>query len=61
MIEQDNPDYPDIDCDPPDGAEVGDVWFCPYCARKFQRIVMSWTDKLDQEHEAEAWYTSEVR
>lgn len=50
-------ELPDIPCEPPLPAEIGDVWFCPECARKFYYVMFS----LDDGHtEVEAWYTSEI-
>lgn len=51
------PEYPEIDCLPPALSEPGDVWFCPKCARKFYRVMITVEDKG---LEAEAWYTDEL-
>ena len=50
-------EYPDIDCLPPADFDVGDVWYCPYCARKFYRVMVR---VEDQDFEAEAWFTDEL-
>jgi hypothetical protein len=54
-----NPDeYPDISCEPPEVAEVGDSWICPDCARKFHYILVT----LQPENVVtEAWFTDELR
>lgn len=46
-----------FDCEPPHEAEVGDQWYCPGCARKFQYVLMTYGD---EETEIEAWFTDET-
>lgn len=54
-----NPDeYPDISCEPPEVAEVGDSWICPDCARKFHYILVT---LQPEEVVTEAWFTDELR
>lgn len=50
-------DLPDIPCDPPLPAEVGDQWFCPECARKFHYVLIQLEDR---DVEIKAWFTSEI-
>lgn len=51
-------DYPDIDCELPESAEIGDTWICPGCARKFYYIhVTLQPENIVQE----AWFTNELR
>jgi len=45
-----------VDCDPPLIGEVGDVWYCPGCARKFSYIVML----VDDLPVGYAWFTDET-
>ena len=49
-------DLPEIPCEPPIPAEIGDVWYCDGCARKFHYVLMT----LDNDVEIEAWFTSEI-
>jgi hypothetical protein len=51
-------DYPDISCEPPAEAEVGDEWICPHCARKFYYILIT---LKPEEVVTEAWFTNELR
>lgn len=44
------------DCIFPEDAEVGDEWYCPGCARKWYYTAMM----IDDELEAEAWFTTEI-
>ena len=50
-------DYPDIDCDPPDQAEVGQIWYCPGCARKFNYSLFELEDTGEVYY---AWFTMEI-
>lgn len=50
-------DLPDITCNPPIPAEVGDQWICPECARKFTYIIITLEDWGFQ---SEAWFTREI-
>jgi len=51
-------DYPEIPCEPPNNADIGDSWICPKCARKFHYIYIT----LEPEGvEAECWFTNEIR
>lgn len=47
----------DFACEPPLPAEIGDVWYCPGCARKFYYTLMVMED-LGMEFEA--WFTNEI-
>jgi hypothetical protein len=51
-------DYPDISCEPPAVATIGDEWICPKCARKFHYVNMK---LMPQEQTVEAWFTNELR
>jgi hypothetical protein len=47
----------EVDCEPPVPAEIGDVWYCPGCARKWHYTLF-----VDEEEDvtAEAWFTTEI-
>lgn len=53
---QSEDDYPDIPCMPPRFGEVGDVWYCSGCARKFHYVKMTSEDET-----MEVWFTNETR
>lgn len=44
------------DCIFPDEAEIGDIHYCPGCARKWQYQLLI----LDEEQEYEAWFSNEI-
>ena len=55
-MEKLNLSRPNLDCDPPLIGEVGDVWYCPGCARKFTYIMML----ADDVPVGYAWFTDET-
>jgi hypothetical protein len=50
-------EYPELDCNFPTGAEIGDTWICPECARKFHYVLITVEDTGCA---YEAWYTDEI-
>jgi hypothetical protein len=45
-----------LPCETPLIGEVGDVWYCPECARKYYYILIT----VDDIPAAEAWVTNEI-
>lgn len=45
-----------LPCVPPGSAEVGDVWYCPDCARRFDYVLFLQDDEI----EIEAWFTERI-
>lgn len=46
----------ELPCEFPEEGEVGDVWYCPACARKFYYVMIT----VDDKPVAWAWITNEV-